>query len=63
MSTNSGTKDALWAVTISPAELNTRSAGTDVAGMHKRCFATEASYGNWIQFFFHQSNALLSMLI
>ena len=56
MFTLSGVKLDLCLFTIRLAVENSRSAGTEVAGIHKYCLASLANVGNFSLFFFHQPN-------
>ena len=53
MSEFSGSKLLLFSSIISPAVENTLSAGTEVAGMQRKCFATLAIVGKRSAFFCH----------
>lgn len=56
MSTFSGERLALCAVTMSPAVENTRSLGTDVAGTPRKDLANLAKWGNWLSLSFHHAS-------
>ena len=56
MSTLSGERLALCAVTMSPAVENTLSLGTDVAGIPRKCLANLAKWGNCSSLSFHHTS-------
>ena len=61
MLTCSGVRREHSLVTVSPAAENTRSDGTEVAGMQRYCRANFDSPGNLLPFTFHQSAGLYSI--
>ena len=58
-STVSGESRLRSLVTINPILENTRSAGVDVAGIAKYCFANWDRHGNDDDFIFHHSSPSL----